>query len=297
MRALYAVLFTALLASPLRAQSVTQDDVSVSISQGRYKQAIDQLNHLLKDSNESKLQFELAEVYLLDQDIERSFQTFLNLLHQTDSQTSLYEPESTTYHQALDVYLNGTKPYVTANEIVGEYADYYSKHPDDIGVGFILATAYANQREYQRFYRMFYPLYLQSPHHYLAYKIRAALHIKLYERSRSELEKEKQCHQIEHFAKKAILQYADDSTLHQWLITFCPDKEKASFVKQSIEQLINGERAVPRNDIPFYVQQAINTDQLELAQKFIDQAKEWYQYSRVIDAAQNHLDQKKNQES
>jgi hypothetical protein len=47
-----------------------------------------------------------------------------------------------------------------------------------------------------------------------------------------------------------------------------------------------------RGDIAFYVQQAVSINEIELAQKFIDKATEWYQYSRTIKSAQQYLKNK-----
>jgi len=50
---------------------------------------------------------------------------------------------------------------------------------------------------------------------------------------------------------------------------------------------------IPRADIAFFVQQAVEAKQIDLAEDFLELAKKRYPYSRVIEAAQQYIDQSK----
>ena len=47
---------------------------------------------------------------------------------------------------------------------------------------------------------------------------------------------------------------------------------------------------IPRSELMFYVIEAGDVSDRELAQRFIDRSKEWFPQSRIVTSAQNYLD-------
>ena len=78
------------------------------------------------------------------------------------------------------------------------------------------------------------------------------------------------------------------------MIAFSPEgEERQQAIMTYLPRMIDQNIIIPRCDIFFYVRQAIAIQQPELAQRLIDKAREWYQYSKAIEQSQQYLDRNK----
>jgi hypothetical protein len=237
-----------------------------------------------------------AKDHLKNQEQEKAFQVFLSSLETGETQSTPTAEEQTLYDQALNLYLDHTDPQQNSLKIVQEYAPVIKKHPDFHLLTFLVAASAANAGAYEQFFDLFHPAYRANPHHFLAYKTLAVIHIKLFEKARTPEERERQRQKILDNIAKAIDRYPSDTSLYKMQIGFADGPQKAQIVSDSLNKIISGNIIVPRVDIPIYVHKAVETKQYDLAQKFIDKAKEWYKLSKLLTGAQEYLDRHKTTE-
>jgi hypothetical protein len=119
----------------------------------------------------------------------------------------------------------------------------------------------------------------------------------LYERSKTTEGKELQKQKIIENVLGAIDKNPNDTGLYKLIMLFASDKEKQQIVSVYLNKIVQKSMIVPRADIAFFVQQAVEVNSLDLAQQFINRAREWYHYSRVVLAAQEFLDKQKVKKS
>ncbi len=53
---------------------------------------------------------------------------------------------------------------------------------------------------------------------------------------------------------------------------------------------------IPRGELEFFIQNALDYADLELAERFLNRAKTWVPYSRTITAAQQLIDKRRSLE-
>lgn len=237
---------------------------------------------------------DLALAYYYDQDSEKAFSSFLEALDAAKSikPSTITDKEKQLYEEALKIYLghnNGSGAQESAQKILKEYGPIFKEHPDYYLLGFLTAAAYANLQLFDRFFEQFYPSYQRYPESHMAIRTKAILHIKLYEKARHEAQREEQRQAITALVLKAAEVYPQDSSLYKLRITFATDSEKPQVIKEVLETIIKKEIQVPRSDLIFYVTAAVETQQKEIAQQFMDKARTWYPYSRVMDTAQEMI--------
>lgn len=285
------------------SQEKEQQQAESAYANGDFKESIKHYQTLIESApkeNLGDLKQKLAKAYYKDQNQEEAFQTFLDALDA--AQVSKQEPfisdeEQQLYQKGLDIYfdLNGGSPHEIAAKINATYRDVYDKNPNYYLIGYLLATADANLGQFNEFFDLFYRSYIHFPDHFLAYKAKAILHIKLFERGYAGQEKEKERQYVLENLHLAGEKNPGDISLYKLIILFSIDQQKANAVVSYLNKIIGRNMIISRPDIVFYVQQAVLVNQLELAQKFIDKAAEWYQYSRVINSAQDYLNLKKKE--
>lgn len=284
------ILFFLLAPALLFSHSDTYED---ALKKKDYKGAIELIKNELGRApadQAAALKEKLAIAYYKDQQQEEALKVFLESL----SQIKKTEPnpngeEISLYEKALEYYLNHHGNEAALN-IIKDYRKVYEEHPDYRLIGFFLASAYANLGRFDQFFPIFYQSYSAYPDHYLSHKTIAVLHIKLLERSRTPQEMEEQRKQINEHLQKAIDIYPQDTGLYKIIFTYAPEKEKSRVIANSIRTIIAKNIKVPRTDILYYVQQAAEQKQYDLARQFIDKAKSWYQVSKIVVAAQEYLD-------
>jgi hypothetical protein len=260
-----------------------------------------QIDRAAKDQK-STLMVELAMVYIREQNHEKAFKTFLEALSWIDEKKEIQpKPEDVAiYEREANIYLthNGANSNtVNAEKLEKELKPLLSEHPDYYLTNFILAVSYANLGMYQEFMEAFYSSYRHFPQHYMAYKTKAILYIKLYERSLNADEKEKNRKKIIDNVQKAMEKNGDDCALYKLRMMFAAEEEKTPIVSLYLNKIIDRPMIVARADIAFFVHQAVEEKLWNVAQRFIDKAKETYQYSRVVLAAQEFLDKRKIRET
>lgn len=75
------------------------------------------------------------------------------------------------------------------------------------------------------------------------------------------------------------------------ILGFTTEENKAAMLRTYLNKIIDQNIVLSRIDIPYYVEIAIAFEEYDLAQKFLDKAKDWYAYSRVVNVAQQRLDE------
>lgn len=266
------------------------------VEDGDIKKAIttfeQQIEHAPRQER-AVLKGKLAIIYYRDQEHERAFQVFLDALDDVihDKQHQATSDEARLYSEALELYLeHGTaSAQSTATKILQRYAPILDQEENYHLLRYILAAAYANLGRFEDFFDHFFTSYSFYPEHYMAKKTRAVLHIKLYERARTSLEREYQRNKILSHVLSAIEKYPQDHSLYKLMVAFSSEEDKKTYVNTYLNKIVENNIIIPRSEIPFYVQQCVETRQKELARRFIIKAREWYQYSRAIDIAERML--------
>jgi tRNA-binding EMAP/Myf-like protein len=263
------------------------------------KEEIAQLGVKLRaapDDQKSEILLKLAIANYRDQNAEQAFKVFLEALSavKTFKAAETSAEEKALYDQALKLYLEhhtGQDVTATAETLVQTVQPEVDRHPDYFLLKFLLAAAYANLGQFDLFFDNFYSAYLYYPKSYMAYRTLAILHIKLFEKSRTAEERKEQANLVFANILKAIEINPHDTSLYKLEISFAPDQQKPQVISRALKKIIDGNMMVPRADIVFYVAEAVDSQQKELAQQFVDKAREWYQYSRVVNNAQELIDQ------
>lgn len=241
------------------------------------------------DENSLKSSPESYMSLLCEQRLEESITAYLNFLsHQKKSETPVSESEK--FKQAYEAYLNpqGKPSQVVAAELL----TVYGPTTEDPYLAYILAASYANSGRFDQFYPLFLVGYRNDPDYYLADKMKAVLHIKLYERLLPGPQKEEQRVEIQSNLQNALLKNKADHMLYKMTIAFSGEAARARQVESSIKAMIREKVIYPRVDLLFYVRMALADGNRALAQSFIDYSRDLFGYSRSLEAAQRILDSK-----
>lgn len=263
-----------------------------------HKHAITAYQRELNISEEGKkgeLLVRLAIVYQKDQELELAIQTFLNALDHVQKKETpcLKQADLDRYDEALAIYLKQKtdSPQETAALIREKFASALEKNPDNYGLGFLMAAAYANLQMYEDFFLCYYKAFQASQHHFLAHKIKAILYLKLFEMGRTPDDREAMRKKIEAHTSYALNAYPHDMSLYKLMIQFASEKD--SQTENILRKIISENVSISRSDIPFYVQKAIEAKKFELAQQFIDKMREHYRHSRMLASMQQLVDKAK----
>jgi tetratricopeptide (TPR) repeat protein len=246
--------------------------------------------------NVNSAESQLAITYYKDQEHEKAFKTFLEALDECPQEKyeGMTAEENTVYDLALKIYLQdaGLNPIETAVKIQDQFASTYKNNPHFHQLGYLLSVSNANTGDYTQFFKYFFNSYKYLPNHFLAYKSKAALHIKLFERALGDEQREKERQEIQNNVQKAIELEPHDTSLYRMALGFAPENLKPGMLSNLLKKIIDKNIVIQRIDIPYYVEMAIAFEKYDEAQSFINKAKEWYSYSRVIVVAQQRLDEK-----
>jgi tetratricopeptide (TPR) repeat protein len=238
---------------------------------------------------------QLATAYLKDQDQEKAFRTYLQALTFIPKEQELVmdSNEKELYTKALSVYLSHNSGFgakETARKVLEEFGPIFEKNPHYDQLGFLIAAAYANLGQFEEFFYFFYRSFQNYPYSYMAYRTKAILHIKLYERANTDQEREEQRKSVYDNVLIASEQKPDDSSLYKLQIVFCDNGSRDRIVKELLQKIIAENIIVPRADILFFVTESLNSGNIDLAQQFVNRAREWYEVSRVVNGAQEMID-------
>jgi len=284
----------------LHADSEKENQAEQAYFDGDYKQALTLYQEAIDaapSDERARLMVEQAVVYYKDQHRKEAFQVYLQALEQTlpQCQEPTVAPEDRFfYEEGLKIALDPERSAREAGvEIRRRYAPKIALHDEYYLTNFLVASAYANLGMFEEFFSRFYHSYQQHPDSFLAYKAKAILHIKLYERARTPAEKEMERCAILENMDRALEKYPLDSSLYKLMVVFASDQQRSQVLKRSLQRIIQDNIVIPRRVVYFYVQSAVATNQLTLPQQFIDKAREWYHYSRSLVAAQQLVDRGK----
>lgn len=278
-----------------------QEKSNIALNAGQIKDAESHYQNFLKEASLDEkgiAKSHLAILYYKDQEHEKAFRLYLDALKEASVEKTIpSNDELVVYEKALQVYLNhvGNSPDETALKIRSGFASTFEKNPHYYQLGFLLAVGEANLGYYEQFFEHFYSSYRHDPHHFLSYKTQAALHIKLFERAKTDKEREEEREQILKYAKEAVQIQPHDSSIYRMIMGFTSESLKSEALTTYLNKIIDQNIVVSRIDIPYYVEIAIAFKQYDLAQKFLDKTKQWYSYSRVINVAQEYLDEQRSQ--
>ncbi|MEI8364992.1 MAG: hypothetical protein WCF65_01115 [Parachlamydiaceae bacterium] len=235
-----------------------------------------------------ELTYSLVLLYLKDQDQENAFQTFLEVLDQPQNslrKNSTGNPcDQQLYEQALAIYLDTSSPspQATAQRLLDKLGLMTQKDPL---LDYFVAISYANLGRYDLFIHYFHCAYQSYPDHYLAFKTKAILHIKLLERRRSEGERQVQREAISDNLMQAMQREPNDTTIYRMLIGFSQTEKKRERLRLCLNKILNDNIIIPRGDILFYVQEALDVGETALAHQFVCRSSEWYPQSRIVSEA------------
>jgi hypothetical protein len=224
---------------------------------------------------------------------ERAFTLFLEALETPCVGGKESDPkEEVLYQEALELYLNsdGKRPDLVAEQVLETYEPITQNRQEYTKLNFLTAMAYANTKQYVLFFSEFYRSYQDHPDHYLVDKARSILSLRLMERARLPLERERLRKQVIVHLKAAVNKYAGDLMLNRMILSLGRSEERVGIIKNSLSQILEQNIRIPRSDVFLYVKDAAAVGEYEIAQSLIDRALSWYRYSRAINAAQKYLD-------
>jgi tetratricopeptide (TPR) repeat protein len=265
---------------------------------GEWPQAIEEIKKAMETSPEQEkvnLHLCLSQYYLKDQKEEEAFRTFLLALKEAPKQEyQAQAEEEEVYSKALKIYLEESTrpPFEIAKELQTLLQPIVEAHPDWAKVRLILAQACANMHSYDTFFTHFYEGYSKNSDCFLSHRTLAILHIKLFEKAKTPEEKEAEKEEVQICLQNALKLYSEDSTLYKLMIFFAPTQKKKDITSKTLENIISGTCVIPRKDIPFFVHEALEVKEKELARRFLDKAAGWYQYSRMVQELRKAIDDK-----
>lgn len=303
MKSLIPILLFSPLVLSANLQKVTEQKAKRELDAGYEKNAIADYQTLIKEApleKKSPLLKELSIAYLLDQEQEKAFSTYLEALETIVPPKEPYVPsenEERIYHDALKVYLDPRErdTHEISVRIKDLYAGILRLHPEYYSLGFLVSIAYANLDKYEKFFEIFYPSYAKMPDHYLGFKTKAILNIKVFERAKTPEEKLKARGEILKNLQLAKDKYPSDPSLYRLQIVFAPQDEKLKLLKENLSEIVTHNMIVPRSDLSFYFDQLFTYGQIDLAKEFLAKANGWYPYSRTIEAAKEMLQEKEKE--
>lgn len=280
-----------------RSAEVTEQEAYQAYQDKDYKEARQYYSELLKSASlesAASLKMRLALACYRDQDDVAAFRSYLEALEVVRPRPTLpaSAEEQRLMEEGLRMYLNPSG--VTSREmalVLGEkYAPMVKEHPEYFLLNFLVASAHANLGLFDDFFERFFVSYERYPDYFLAYKIRGLLHVKLFERLSDSSEREEQRSLALTYLQKAVAIKPEDHSLYRMIIALSRSEDKHLVVVTSLKAMTDADIMVPRRDIYFYVQQAVEVGEEDLARLFLDKTKCWYQYSRIIDAAEQLIE-------
>lgn len=299
LRSFFFTTFLVILFAGLFGDS-SEGKASSKLKSGHLKDAIANYQKLLLTAPENKkgeYLKQLAIAYYRDQEHGKAFETYLAALQDTPKpakETPMSDQEKLVYEEGLHIYLDPKErdTEAVAHKIRDLYAGLWRLHPDYHHLGYLVAVSDANLGNFDDFFEIFYSSYQALPDHFLAYKTKAILHIKLYERARTVEEKDRERRAILAELELAKKQYSQDPSIYRLQIVFSPESDKLKVVDRNLNEIIRNNIIIPRSDLAYYFDELLGHGQIELAKQFLTKAREWYPYSRTLDAAKAIIEEK-----
>lgn len=301
-----SVILSLFISFPLNVFSLNptlEEKAEQKLSSKHYKEAIKAYTALASEEvgiKKGEILKQLAKAYSLDQEQVKAFETFLKALDAVSQENNLEifsDDEKRIYDEALKIYLDPRErdSEALSLKLRDLYAGILRLNPKFFHLGYIVAISYANLSQFETFFDIFFRSYVKIPKHFLAHKVRAVLHIKLFERARTPEEKEKERKAILAELEKAKEAYPKDVSLYRMQIAFSQESEKGKILEGNLKEMIREHMMIPRADLSFYFDLLFAYGQLDLAGELLTSSKAAYPYSRTLDAAGELLKEKTSQ--
>lgn len=265
-----------------KATVLCPKEVRELLDAGNYKEAQNALQKLIQKNPTSEHYLLLAVSYLLDQQEEAAFITYVKCLDQAPKKTgqTISAKEKMASDELMALYVANNPEFEKRVEKVMQ------EHPDYSYCQFFFASSLANQHKFESFFYLFYNSYLSYPDSHMAHKTKGIVASLLFQRAKSLEEKETwRKKALEHFAKSMTL-LPEDRALHKMMIYTAADSERQAVVHQVIDQICQANVKIPRGELAFYINHALWVNETLLAERLIDKAKSWYEYSRMLQEMQ-----------
>lgn len=266
-------------------------DVKTAQERGDYKTAATQLRELIRNKPHADYYLLLAVNHLLDQQEEEAFKSYLECLERAEWQSGK-QPSATEqeiFNSLFQIYLE--KP----QELEVSVKSALQEHPDFHLVQYFYASTCANQHKFEPFFYLFYQSYKAYPESHFAHKTKGVVSSLLYQRARN-------LDAREQFRKKAITHFTKaleimpkDTSVHRMLLSTSTEVDRQEVVRAVIEAVVGQNIVIVRHEIPFYVNHALMAKMPDLADRLIDKAKSWYEYSRILQEMQNQVNMYKQE--
>lgn len=278
-----------------------EDKANRKLLSRNFKDAIRQYSELAEKADaEQKGEYlkQLAKAYYHDQEQVKAFETFLEALKVTPKKMGPMplplKDEKHLYDEALRIYLDPRErdPDAVSIKLRDSYAGVWRLHSNYYYLGYLIAVSYANLSDFDEFFDAFYTSFKNLPEHYLAFKTQAILHIKLFERARTPEEKDEERKKILDALEQAKMRFPEDPSLYRMQIAFAPETLRKQVLERNLNEMLNGSMIVPRSDLSFYFDQLLAYGKIDLAKAFLAKSREWYHYSRTLDAAEEIIKEK-----
>lgn len=257
------------------------------------KKEIEQIQAALSTATDDKvslLKKDLAIAYYKDQNQEKAFQLFLEAcdlsLKKSDQ---ISDEEAKLYEDALKLYLDSAlSTKKQAERILEQYGKVMDKHPNYVQLGYLVALSYANQNDFIRFFELFYKSYAACPEHFLAYRTKGILNGKLFSFAKTMAGKETYRKNVVGCLISALEKGPDDLSLYKVLLANVKSEDHAT-ISLCLNKIIDRNIIIPRAEICFFFQKIIDARLFDLAQRFLNQAHQWYPESRILDDLQGKI--------
>lgn len=279
--------------------SIYADDfaaIESAMEQGDYKGVMRLCSERLAGGCSNDVKVYLARALWRDQEQKKAIEVFLEALSSPPrgqaAVATFSADEQLIYDAALQIYLSAgaSAAPMAADSLIKKYASVVQEHPEYHHLGFLVALAYANRGQFDLFFPLFFRSFSADPGHYLVHKTKAILYIKLYEKEPAGGEREALRSKLLESVKSASMLCSYDHTLYKISIAFSQEKERRQALIDVLKRMSLENIIPPRTDVAFYVQQAVDLGEKALAQSFLDGAYKWYPASRVLDSAQQYID-------
>ena len=293
----FSLFFGGVATAEGRQEAPLSERAEEAFDSGRYKESIELYREAVEGvavGEKGKLLTKLALAHYRDQEDVEAFSTFLRALETVEVHTDgpISGDERDLVEEALALYLGSdlSSPREVAVALRQKYASVVAIHPEYRQLGFFVAAAYANLGIFDEFFERFYESYWDQPSCYMAQKTKGVLHLMLLDRLSDGNAKEEQRIAAANCFQQALKSDVRDAGLYKLQVRFSGPATRSQAVRSNLQRIVDGNIVVPRSDIGFFVKEAVDAGEYQLARLFLDRAREWYEYSRAVNAAELLLD-------
>ena len=255
-----------------------------------------------KNRNE-KAQLLLLQSCILwkDQKEEEALSTYLQSLacFDTPSQRKISDQENESYKKIFQVYLQESTraPQEVANELQDLVVPYLEKNPNHTTLHFMYAASLANLGKFEDFFFVFSQSYKEFPDHFMSHKTKGVLFVLLYEKATSQELRKKMNRAAILEMQKALHLYPEDVHVHKILFMLASSDNRKEIVDDVFGVIFSKNIQINRSLLPLYVNQALIMKDPDLAERFIEKARSWYETSRILQQLQQIVDEFKKSTS